>query len=60
MRIFDGLFFLNPGMKGLVSVADRSWKDMLAEMMKTNHTICDLLLGKRAPFVWEDDCFHVK
>ncbi|MDZ4402812.1 beta-galactosidase [Prosthecobacter sp.] len=38
---------------GLISVADRPWKDMLAEMMKTNHTIYDLLLGKRPPFKWD-------
>jgi hypothetical protein len=33
---------------------------MLAEMMKTNHTIYDLLLGKRAPFRWDDPRFQVK
>jgi hypothetical protein len=33
---------------------------MLAEMMKTNHTIYDLLLGKRAPFAWDDARFDVK
>ncbi|MBB5033989.1 hypothetical protein [Prosthecobacter vanneervenii] len=45
---------------GLVSVADRPWKDMLAEMMKTNHTIYDLLLGKRPPYAWDDPRFHVQ
>lgn len=45
---------------GLLSVADRPWKDMLAEMMKTNHTIYDLLLGRRPPFAWEDERFRVK
>jgi hypothetical protein len=45
---------------GLISVVDRPWKDMLTEMMKTNHTIYDLLLGKRAPFAWEDARFQVK
>ncbi|HRH98449.1 MAG TPA: hypothetical protein PLB55_21085, partial [Prosthecobacter sp.] len=44
---------------GLISVADRPWKDMLAEMMKTNHTIYDLLLGKRSPFVWDDERFRL-
>lgn len=44
---------------GLLSVADRPWKDMLAEMMKTNHTIYDLLLGKRPPFAWDDARFRV-
>ncbi|MCB1275037.1 beta-galactosidase [Prosthecobacter sp.] len=43
---------------GLLSVADRPWKDMLAEMMKTNHTIYDLLLGKRPPFAWDDPRFR--
>jgi hypothetical protein len=45
---------------GLISVADRPWKDMLAEMMKTNHTIYDLLLGKRSPFVWDDERFRLE
>ncbi len=45
---------------GLLSVADRPWKDMLAEMMKTNHTIYDLLLGKRPPFAWDYARFRVK
>lgn len=39
---------------GLISVADRPWKDMLEEMMKTNHGIYDLLLGQRKPFKWDD------
>lgn len=45
---------------GLFSVADRPWKDMLAEMMKTNHGIYDLLQGKRPPFVWDDPRFKVQ
>lgn len=45
---------------GLISVADRPWKDMLAEMMKTNHTIYDLLLGKRPPFAWDDPRFRLE
>lgn len=44
----------------LLSVADRPWKDMLAKMMKTNHTIYDLLLGKRPLFAWEDARFRGK
>jgi len=43
---------------GLISVADRPWKGMLAEMMQTNHEIYDLLLGKRPPFAWEDPRFR--
>lgn len=42
---------------GLISVADRPWKDMLEEMMKTNHSIYDLLQGKRPPFRWDDPRF---
>jgi hypothetical protein len=42
---------------GLVSVADRPWKDMLAEVVETNHGIYNLLLGKRAPFAWDDARF---
>jgi hypothetical protein len=45
---------------GLISVADRPWKEMLAEMMKTNHSIYEVLLGKREPFVWDDARFRVK
>lgn len=45
---------------GLVSVADRPWKGMLAEMMKTNHSIYDLLLGKRPPFAWDDPRFRAE
>ena len=45
---------------GLISVADRPWKEMLSEMMKTNHSIYELLLGKRPPFGWDDERFRVK
>jgi len=38
-------------------VADRPWKEMLEEMMKTNHGIYDLLQGKRPPFRWGDSRF---
>jgi len=44
---------------GLVSVADRPWKDMLAEMMRTNHSIYGLLQGKRPSFAWDDPRFRV-
>ncbi len=43
---------------GLISVADRPWKEMLAEMMKTNHGIYELLLGEREPFRWNDARFR--
>ena len=42
---------------GLISVADRPWKDMLTEMMKTNYGIYDLLLGQKKAFQWEDARF---
>ena len=38
---------------GLFSVTDRPWKPMLEEMAKTNHGIYEVLLGDRAPFVWD-------
>ncbi|MBB5039084.1 hypothetical protein [Prosthecobacter dejongeii] len=44
---------------GLISVADRPWKDMLEEMMKTNYAIYDLLLGQKKPFQWDDSRFAV-
>jgi hypothetical protein len=43
---------------GLLSVADRPWKAMLAEMLKTNYEIYDVLLGTRAPFAWNDPRFQ--
>ena len=43
---------------GLLSVADRPWKPMLAEMFKANYGIYDVLLGKRAPFAWNDPRFQ--
>jgi hypothetical protein len=42
---------------GLISVSDRPWKEMLSEMMKTNHEIYDVLLHKRKPFAWNDPRF---
>jgi len=42
---------------GLISVADRPWKEMLEEMMKTNHSIYDLLLGQKEAFQWNDPRF---
>ena len=38
---------------GLISVTDRPWKPMVAEMAKTNHGIYEVLLGERPPFLWE-------
>ncbi len=38
---------------GIFSVADRPWRPMVEEMAKSNHTIYDVVLGKRPPFAWE-------
>ena len=45
---------------GLFSVADRPWKAMLDEMMKTNHSIYPLLFGERKAFAWDDERVRVK
>jgi hypothetical protein len=45
---------------GLFSVADRPWKPMLAEMMKSNYGIYDVWLNGKTPFAWEDPRFLVK
>jgi hypothetical protein len=42
---------------GLISVADRPWKVMLEEMMKTNYDIYKVFLGERSPFVFDDPRF---
>ena len=39
---------------GLFSVADRPWKDCVAEMARANFDVYDVILGKRPPFVWTD------
>ena len=42
------------GNTGLISVADRPYRDALAEMTKTNYTVEQVLLGKRPAFKWDD------
>jgi len=44
---------------GLLSVADRPYRDCLDEMMQTNYGIYDVMLGKRPPFVYDDPRFTV-
>ncbi|SDU06021.1 Carbohydrate family 9 binding domain-like [Verrucomicrobium sp. GAS474] len=44
---------------GLFSVADRPWKEMIAEMAKTNHEIYPVLLGERKPFVYDNPRFQM-
>lgn len=44
---------------GLLSVADRPWREMLEEMAKTNcGGVYEVLLGERPPFVWNDPRFR--
>jgi hypothetical protein len=42
---------------GVLSVADRPWKPMLEEAMKTNYDIYAVWFGERAPFVFDDPRF---
>ncbi len=45
---------------GLLSVADRPYRDCLAEMMKTNYDIYAIVFGERKPFVYDDPRFAAK
>ncbi len=58
-RFFEG-FNGEAANTGLVNVADRPYKDFLAEAMKTNYTIYDLVLGRRAPFAFDDPRFAAR
>ncbi len=55
-RFFEG-FNGEAANTGLVNVADRPYKDFLAEVMKTNYTIYDVLLGTRPPYALDDPRF---
>ncbi|HWI57121.1 MAG TPA: sugar-binding protein, partial [Bacillota bacterium] len=55
-RFFEKLNGEN-GNTGLISVTDRPWKGMLAEMMKCNYDIYQVQFGARAPFVFADPRF---
>ena len=55
-RFFDKYNGEN-GNTGLISVTDRPWKVMLAEMMKCNYDIYQVQFGERAPFVFDDPRF---
>ena len=46
------------GNTGLIGVADRPWRTMLDEMMKTNYGIYDVQFGRRAAFVYDDPRFR--
>jgi hypothetical protein len=43
---------------GVLSVADRPWRGMLDEAVKTNHDIYRVWLGERAPFSFENPRFR--
>ncbi|HYG36924.1 MAG TPA: beta-galactosidase [Clostridia bacterium] len=45
---------------GLISVADRPWKPMIEEMLKTNYEIYKVFFGERPPFVFDDPRFGAK
>ena len=45
---------------GLFNVADRPWKPMLNEMLKSNYGIYDVWLGDKAPFAWDDARFSTQ
>ncbi len=55
-RFFEG-FNGEAANTGLVNVADRPYKDFLAEVMKTNYTVYDVVLGTRPPFAFNDPRF---
>ena len=42
---------------GVLAVTDRPWQPMLAEMIKTNYGIYEVLLGREKPFVFNDPRF---
>ena len=44
---------------GLIAVSDRPYKALLAEMMRTNYDIYQVLLGARPPFVFDDPRFKI-
>lgn len=43
---------------GLVNVADRPYKDFLAEVMKTNYDVLAVITGEREPFQLDDPRFR--
>ena len=47
------------GNSGLISVTDRPYKPMLAEMMKTNYAIYDLVEGLKPAFAYDDPRFSM-
>lgn len=45
---------------GFLNVADRPYKDFLAEVMKTNYDIYGVLAGERTAFKYDDPRFQMK
>ncbi len=58
-RYFEG-FNGEAANTGLVNVADRPYREFLAEVMKTNGSIYDVILGSRPPFAFQDPRFAGK
>ncbi len=58
-RFFEG-FNGEAANTGLVNVADRPYNDFLAEVMKTNDSIYDVILGRRPAFAFNDPQFAPK
>jgi len=58
-RFFEG-FNGEAANTGLVNVADRPYVDFLAEVMKTNYTIYDVICGARPPFALNDPRFAAR
>ena len=57
-RFFEG-FNGEAANTGLVNVADRPYREFLTEVMKTNESVYDVLLGSRPPFAFNDPRFAV-
>ncbi|OGV37448.1 MAG: hypothetical protein A2X48_18900 [Lentisphaerae bacterium GWF2_49_21] len=45
---------------GIFNVADRPYKNCVAEMMKTNYGIYDVVLNGKAPYIYDNPRFSVK
>ncbi len=58
-RWFDG-FNGESANTGLVNVADRPYKEFLAEVIKTNYDLFGVITGKRSAFVFDDPRFTQK
>lgn len=57
-RFFEG-YNGESGNIGLINVADRPYREALAEMMKTNYDIYAVIVGQRQPFHFDDPRFNI-